>query len=150
MVQSKKIIIVDIDGTLSDPSHRLKFIEDAKKDWDSFYEAMDKDKPVAEICDMVYTLSKENIIVISTGRPDNYKKLTEEWLHKQNIPYQQIFMRKAGDFRPDDVVKEELLREIKRYYLSHQIAYAIEDRTRVVQMYRKNGIICLQVKDGDY
>lgn len=34
---SIKYVIVDIDGTVADLSHRIHFIEGEKKDWDSFY-----------------------------------------------------------------------------------------------------------------
>ena len=38
-------IIVDIDGTIADCSHRLHYIKGEKKDWNSFFKAAGKDKP---------------------------------------------------------------------------------------------------------
>lgn len=39
---SIKYVIVDIDGTVADLSHRIHFIEGEKKDWDSFYNNVEK------------------------------------------------------------------------------------------------------------
>ena len=43
-------IIFDIDGTILDISHRVKFALQNPKDWKSFYSNMDADQPIEEIC----------------------------------------------------------------------------------------------------
>lgn len=57
-------------------------------------------------------------------------------------------MRNDDDNRHDYLVKSELadkyVTDIKN------IAFALEDRTRVCQMWRDRGITCFQVKKGDY
>lgn len=86
-------------------------------------------------------------IIYLTGRPDNYRAQTEAWLsaHGQLSP---LFMRKAGDHRTDDVVKKEIYeREIAPFYA---IAFALEDRSRVVALWRSLGIPCFQVADGEF
>lgn len=57
-------------------------------------------------------------------------------------------MRSNKDRRPDYVTKLELL---SRYFppLS-DIAFVLEDRKSVVDAFRKNGLTCLQVSDGDF
>lgn len=51
-------------------------------------------------------------------------------------------MRSANDARSDDIVKHEIAQQIaKDWYI-----YAVfDDRNRVVDMWRKAGIRCLQV-----
>jgi len=40
-----KTVIFDIDGTLSDNSHRQHFLEQKHKDWEGFFKECEKDKP---------------------------------------------------------------------------------------------------------
>ena len=67
-------IIFDIDGTLSDPSERLHFLE--KKDWDGFYNACMNDTPVHHVIYLLQELSKNHSIYILTGRPEKIKDKT--------------------------------------------------------------------------
>jgi beta-phosphoglucomutase-like phosphatase (HAD superfamily) len=62
--------------------------------------------------------------------------------------FEAIYMRADGDFRQDYVIKEEILdRDILPNY-SPQMAF--DDRNRVVEMWRRRGIPCLQVASGDF
>ena len=62
-------------------------------------------------------------------------------------PLWMLLMRKVGDNRPDDVIKQELLDAIKHRY---NIIAAFDDRDKVVQMWRNNNIACFQVAPGDF
>jgi hypothetical protein len=59
-------------------------------------------------------------------------------------------MRKAGDYRPDVEVKQEWLDEWLKHHTKEEIGGVFEDRKQVVDMWRKNGITCYQVAEGDY
>ena len=54
-------------------------------------------------------------------------------------------MRAAGDYRADDIVKRELLATIRADGFEPVIA--IDNRQRVVDMWREEGLICLQAAD---
>jgi phosphatidate phosphatase APP1 len=141
----KKTIIVDIDGTLADIAHRRHHIEGNRKRWDKFFQAMDKDLPIPEVAAKVRLLSQDHTIILVSGRPDDYRPMTEDWLKKHKIPYQQLFMRKSGDFRPDDIVKQEILhQDLKK----EEIKLVIDDRPRVIRMWRENGLEVEDVGDG--
>ncbi len=152
----KNFIIFDIDGTLANISHRLHFIQGEKKDWESFYSAMDKDQPIYEITLLLRLLilttmtDTEYKVVFVTGRPEKYREKTMKWLdnivHIENLN-ERLFMRKDGDHRQDYVVKREIVGKLRE---QGSIRMAFEDRDQVVQMYRSLGIRCLQVVDGDY
>lgn len=76
------MIVFDIDGTLSIPGDRLKYIQQPKKDWDSFYDHVGGDKvnePIAKICTV---FSRVNGIEVNfvTGRPERCRKATWDWL----------------------------------------------------------------------
>lgn len=151
--------IFDIDGTLSDCSHRISHIvqDDVDqflgvsfyKDYDKFNELLINDNPfqnVVDLCRLLYQSGEEIILV--TGRSDKYAQLTQEWLAKNLVSYSLLYMRKEGDKRPDYVVKREIYFEY--IYDRYEVKGVFEDRKRVVQMWRSLGITCHQVQEGDY
>lgn len=142
-----KCIIVDIDGTLSDLTHRLHYIQQDKKDWDSFFANVKDDAVHGHIVDIVNLLGAKYEVILCSGRPERCRKDTLEWLRANYIRWDSLLMRKDGDHREDYLVKQELLEEIMIDYIP--IA-AIDDRTQVVDMWRRNGVPCLQCADGDF
>jgi hypothetical protein len=74
--------------------------------------------------------------------------VTEEWLAKYGIPYDALYMRKDGDYRRDSVFKQELLDNIRKGG-EDIIERVYDDRNQVVDMWRANGIDCIQVVPRD-
>jgi len=141
-------IIVDIDGTLADITHRLHFVQKAPKNWKAFFNAMDRDTPIPSTVGVVQSMwTMGHRILITTGRPASYEPMTVGWLREHRIRYDHMFMRAAGDTRPDDVVKRDILRHIRRDY---EPDLAIDDRDRVVDMWRQHGVPCWQVAPGGF
>lgn len=142
-----KTVIVDIDGTLADCEHRRHFLNKRPVDWNSFFGAMDNDpliEPVAEILDALDN-GDWNVILCS-GRPDSYREVTVQWLMDHFIPYNELHMRAAGDHRSDVIVKREMLQSFRARDLD--IRFVIDDRKSVVDMWRDEGLICLQAAPG--
>ena len=54
----------------------------------------------------------------------------------------------ANDRRADDIVKGELLARMRADHFKPGLA--IDDRRRVVDMWRSEGIVCAQVAEGDF
>ncbi|MBM6928154.1 HAD family acid phosphatase [Parasutterella secunda] len=156
----KRAIIFDIDGTLADCSHRRHFVEGEKKDWDAFYSEMVNDTPkeaIVFLCkavlDWLYRSSTTDKlkVFIFTGRPENYRQQTEEWLHKTlgwHTLLTNLYMRPAGDYRPDYQVKQEMLDKLKAE--GYEVLFTVDDRKQVVDMWRRNGVTCLQCAEGDF
>jgi phosphoglycolate phosphatase-like HAD superfamily hydrolase len=144
------IVIFDIDGTLADCEHRRHFVTGEEKDWDSFFSNCIEDEPVRPIVAVFDALQAlGHTVIVVTGRDEERSgELTREWLRLNNIDPEAIFFRKAGDFRPDYEVKEEVLAQIRKEYGDPQLVF--EDRKCVVDMWRRNGIICCQVAEGDF
>ena len=146
----KTAIIFDMDGTIALIDHRLHHIQKEPKDWDSFYDAMVDDRPN----EMVINTFNSLIIhgrysgLICTGRPEDYRAVTEGWLEQQDARYQGIYMRSSGDHRPDVIVKRELLTQMRND--GYIPVLACEDRDSVVAMWRKEGLVCLQAAPGDF
>ena len=158
-----KAIICDLDGTLADCSHRLHHIQGEKKDWKSF-NALVAGDTVNDWCrEIVLSLAGKYTILFTTGRMGTPKTRQEtiEWIQRNVFPGDVfcgwklfffcdwlLFARPAKDYRPDWEVKQEMyLKEIKRKY---DILFCIDDRQQVVDMWRKNGLVCLQCAKGDY
>lgn len=141
--------IFDIDGTIADLSHRLPHIQKEPKDWPSFFAAVPDDKPIHHIIKLAIDLELAGAaIVYVSGRSDECRKATETWLQQHALPDGRVFMRKAGDHRPDHQVKVELLEQLRAE--GHKPVMAFDDRNQVVKMWRELGIPCAQVADGDF
>jgi hypothetical protein len=57
-------------------------------------------------------------------------------------------MRARGDGRPDEIVKKELYR--KRVAPRWKVTAVLDDRDKVVRMWRRIGLTVLQVAEGDF
>jgi len=149
-------VIVDIDGTIANIEHRRRFVrpdkplvegEKFKKDWNGFFSTMHEDKPNGWCVSLVNLLSKQYSIVFCSGRPDNYKNITEIWLDGY-VKYDNLFMRPRNDSRKDSVTKEIILDfEILPRYVPY---FMIDDRQQVVDLWRSRGYVCLQCDKGDF
>ena len=64
------------------------------------------------------------------------------------IQYDAMYLRDDGDFRPDDIVKAELLGKIITDGYDPTVAF--DDRNQVVNKWRELGIHCYQVRTGDF
>lgn len=144
-------IICDLDGTLCNVEHRLHFVrkpKEEKKDWAGFFRGIEGDSINAWCKEILAFSGSRYRIVLCSGRPDNYKRETTNWLAKYGIVYDDLFMRLRNDSRQDNITKEVILDfEILTRYTPH---YMIDDRQQVVDMWRKRGYTCLQCAHGDF
>lgn len=149
---SKKIIIVDIDGTISKVGDRIKYLEQDPKDWDAFYAACGEDDPKWDIIYLVTGLISQGFeIVFCTGRRESVRNITQVWLNHKFLRHfhaDELLMRHDGDFRHDTIVKPELL--IEAGISTDRIFMVLEDRNSMVAKWREMGLTCLQVADGDF
>ena len=144
-----KAIVVDIDGTMANVNHRLHHIHKENKDWNSFHSESENDKINLWCKELVSAMHLLNYkILFLTGRDDQYFDITKAWLGKHQIPFDDIFMRKNGDFRHDTIIKRELYESFIKD--THDVLFVIEDRASVVDMWRQLGITCLQCDVGDF
>jgi len=138
------IVVFDLDGTLADISHRLCFIKYPPKDWETFFARVNLDKPKQPIIDLTHRFHQcGDTVIICSGRRSECREATEEWLKTHNVKYSELLMREIDDRRSDVDVKKEMLEYIKQKY-GQMPDLAIDDRQRVVDFWRSQGIICLQ------
>jgi hypothetical protein len=143
-----KTVIVDIDGTLADCRHRLHHVlPGARRNWNAFFAAMSDDSLIHPVADVVRQLAVESKVVLCSGRPEDYRPATEAWLDAYGVPRDALYMRPAGDTRPDHVVKAQILDGIRAD--GYEPFIVIDDRQSVVDMWRENGLVCLQAAPSD-
>lgn len=148
-----KTIICDLDGTLCNTDHRKHFMEQKPKDWNSFYAGIPNDTINRWCYDILWRFNSGKAVncmdvILVSGRPEKYRSVTEEWLLKHDVLCSGLFMRKDGDFRDDAIVKKEIYEQhIEPFY---DVLFCIDDRQRVVDMWREQGLVCLQCAKGDF
>lgn len=144
----KKTIIFDIDGTLANLDHRLHLVNGPKKDWPEFLARVKDDLPIEQTIFLnnllnEYTLKYDEFdIVLSSGRSENERKDTEEWLAENGVYYDKLYMRAAGDTRADYVVKLEMLAQMRADGREPWLVF--DDRESVVAAWREAGLFVLQ------
>ena len=136
-------VVFDLDGTLADIRHRVHFVRGARRpDWGAFFAACADDLPVPHVIETFKAhLDAGHRVRVWSARSDVVRADTEQWLSDHGIdPCFLQHMRAVGDNTPDV--------ELKRFWLSQEderpdLIY--DDRQRVVEMWRSEGIPCFQV-----
>lgn len=149
-MSSEEWVIFDIDGTLANIVHRLHHIGKEKPDWDAFNSEMAADVPKEDILVLheMCTNSGYNIAIV-TGRFDDYEEDTRVWLHENNITFHELHMRPSGNYSHDFLIKERIFLD-QFVAKDRKIRFVVDDRDQVVEMWRANGVTCLQCQKGDY
>jgi predicted secreted acid phosphatase len=143
----EEIVIFDIDGTLADVSGRVHHLNKKPKDWDAFFQGISQDKAIHSMVRLCNILYKAGIkILLCSGRSEQYRPETVEWLARQGVKYHELFLRCDKDKRSDAVVKREMLAGLER----SKILFVVEDRKGVVEMWRSEGLVCLQCAPGEF
>lgn len=139
-INKENCIIVDIDGTLCCHAGRSPY------DWSRVGE----DVPNKMLIKLIRVLSSAYKIIVVSGREGTEECITKtrKWLDEYlSIPY-ALYMRKEKDMRHDEVIKKEIYeRQIKPKY---NVIAVFDDRDRVCDFWRSEGLLCNQVYYGDF
>lgn len=136
-----KCIVVDIDGTISDSSHRNPY------DTSLCY----ADTKITNVVDLVQRERYNGInVVFLSARCERYRDVTETWL-KQNLSIStpELYLKpdkKESD--PDFLFKSYCIEQIisKKY----NILYCLDDRPNVCHILRKMGLTVFQLSDEEF
>jgi FMN phosphatase YigB (HAD superfamily) len=144
---SAEIVIFDIDGTLADVSERIHHLKKKPKNWAGFFAGIAQDKAISSmvrLCNLLYAADIK--IILCSGRNEKHRAETVVWLAQQGVNYHELLLRQNGDRRSDVVVKRELLAQLDK----SRVLFVVEDRSRVVEMWRAEGLVCLQCAPGEF
>lgn len=139
-------IIVDMDATLClNTSGRPFYGEGAA-------EGMLTDEPIYPILELVRSYCNETdaTLIILTGREDTpeIREATKNWLDTNWLHPTFILMRPKNSFVSGPKCKQKLYEDnIKGKY---NVTFVLEDNTKCVEMWREQGLICLQPNEGKF
>ena len=149
----KNTIIFDLDGTLADINARriLATKSNGKLDWNKFFDPdnIKLDVPNDHVVKMAQLFADDGFnIVIFSGRSDGTINTTKSWLVRNKIPFHRLVMRdKDRLFMPDDQLKKQFLDE---HLDIDDVFLVVDDRQKVVDMWRSLGLKVFQVADGNF
>lgn len=154
----KDTVIFDLDGTLAliDDRRALATKDNGKMNWDVFFDPVNinLDLPNDSVIKMAQLLDSQGFkIVIFSGRSKATKDTTKDWLNKFNVPFSILKMRPTGGnfkFMADDKLKKMWLDDLFPGDSKQRILTVFDDRQKVVDMWRSNGIDCFQVAPGNF
>ena len=170
-------VVFDIDGTLSNPGHRLHFIQpeaDEKKNWDGFYAACGDDTPIPQTVKLCQELILAgHTVEFWTGRREAERDTTVEWLNK-HVVSREIYLNLLAHhdewdqylsqviylsltetsgslkMRKDGDRRPDYIIKMEFIDWDHPPDIIFEDRSRVVRTYRERGLTVFQVAEGDF
>ena len=165
----KNTVIFDLDGTLAIiDARRAKSLSNDKMDWDVFFdpENISLDKPNLPVIKMAQLFAEDGFrIVIFSGRNDRSFFTTKSWLTRNRVPFDLLVMRpdkfqsdswpiakgnpatKEMRWMPDEILKKEML---DTFINMDEVFLVVDDRNKVVKMWRDLGLNTFQVAPGDF
>lgn len=140
-----KAIIVDIDGTVA--------LHNGRSPYD--YTKVSEDLPNRGVIEVIEEIVDTDLdswqVIFLSGREGTAQchRDTIAWIEKHVFVNRfLLFMRQEDDDRDDTIVKAELFDKHVRH--NWNVVAVLDDRNKVVRMWRKLGLTCLQVADGAF
>ena len=141
-------VIFDLDGVLSDASHRQQFLREDPPDWRNCNGRAHADPPIVAGLVFAASIAVEQRLVISTARPLTSADMTREWLSDHEVRHDLLILRPEGDRRSSPDMKRAQLHELRAR--GADIRFAVDDYVPNVEMYRSEGIVGLYMHSGYY
>jgi len=150
-----KAVVIDLDGTLCDSSHRDHHARNGE--WEEFHSRLAGDEPHPDVLWLVQAFAEaEDIELVGcTGRNESHRIATERWLMDHGALLDIVLMRPDYDYRAEHEVKIELVKDwhnatepATNRRAQDRVAFVLEDREKAVEGWRAAGFNCWQVR-GD-
>ena len=150
----KKTIIFDLDGTLAliDKRRELARKPNGKIDFKILHDPSNihLDEPNPPVVRIAQMFAEQGFkIVIFSGRSDKTATATLSWLSRNKVPFKKLVMRphKTMGFVPDEILKKDML---DKHLNIDDVFLVVDDRQKVVDMWRNLGLTVFQVAPGDF
>tara|TARA_Y100000114_G_scaffold91632_1_gene85117 strand:+ start:139 stop:594 length:456 start_codon:yes stop_codon:yes gene_type:complete len=150
----KNTIIFDLDGTLAliDKRREVSTKPNGRLDWGKFFNSTNikLDEPNLPVIKTAQLFSEQGFnIVILSGRSNKTETATRSWLSKNKVPFNKLIMRNSetDHFTPDWVLKKNMLDENLDI---NDVFLVVDDRDRVVKLWRSLGLTTFQVAEGNF
>jgi hypothetical protein len=142
-------IVFDVDGTLCDVRQIRHYVEpitgesEFRANFDRFHAESIRCPAHQSVMNVLARARTAKFkILIVTGREAKWSFLTSLWLAEKGIKPERVYMRQKGDFRPDHVIKQEILTQIEKKY---RVCLAVDDREDIIAVWSDSGIPTLKV-----
>jgi len=146
---SHGVVVFDIDGVLVDSSQRYNHCQSITKSrrefWQCFFDCslLHMDKPNKRLIQLARAFKNLGWrVVILTGRVETMRDCTIGELRQFGVPFDEVIMRKNGDFRKAGEYKRDVVRGLGGFY-ARVIAY--DDDPSVVGTLRGLGVVVVPV-----
>ncbi len=140
-------VIFDMDGVLVDSSQRYDYCKSITKTrrefWNCFFNCslLHLDRPNERLVQLARAFKSLGWrVIILTGRTEAMRECTEEELRRFGIPFDEVVMRKNGDFRRAGEYKGDVVRGLVGAF-DRVIAY--DDDPGVINALRGLGVIAV-------
>jgi len=132
------------------PISMLKLIPD----WDAFHAACVDDTPIMPTLTLLDTLADSHPVSppdvqVWSGRMNTVFDETSSWFDHHIGWCPPLRMRPARDYTLDEQLKERWLHALSPEDRA-RLVMVFDDRQRVVNMWRRNGVVCAQVAPGAF
>ncbi len=148
IAKGEEIVIFDLDGVISDASHRQHFLEKEDKDWSGFFAACPNDPPIPSGVELTNLLSNIKSIIILTARPVSVQAQTINWLKKYGIAWKALIMKSVEDPNLSSEMKLLALEEIRGANLKPILIF--DDDPRNIAMFKEQEIPTMSIYSGYY
>lgn len=150
-IQSKNVVIVDIDGTLAVNNHladeHLRK-PNQKKDFAAFYNSSATADINESVLELTRELRKQGLTLFAlTGRSDDHVHPTIELLRRADAPLSRVIMAREGDYRGDHDTKKDSVAKLEEE--GFRIVHAIDDRPTSIEVWRNHGVLVSEVPYGE-
>ena len=145
------MVVFDLDGVISDASHRQYFLRGTHKDWKGFYWASAQDPPIDSGLALTASVDDDHTVAILTARPGYLTGVTKDWLAANEVRHDLLILRPRrgrGSQGPSATFKRYELNRLRA--AGHDVVVAIDDDERVIEMYRAEGVTALYLHSGYY
>ena len=146
--KGNEVIIFDLDGVISDASHRQHFIKQTNKDWEGFFSSCSQDPLIPAGAKLINLISEFKSVIILTARPESVQAKTIDWLKKKEIAWNALIMRADQDPELSSEMKYLALKEIRGAGLKPILVF--DDDPRNIGMFDREGIPTILVFSGYY
>ena len=146
--EGSEVVIFDLDGVISDASHRQHFLKTGEKDWDGFFSACTEDPPILSGVTLINLISKSKGVIILTARPVTIHIETLEWLNNHDVSWNAMIMRSKQDHLGSAEMKLSAINEILAANLNPILVF--DDDPKNITMFKEQGIPAVSVHSGYY
>ena len=134
-----KKIMVELDGVLSDNTHRL----DYRGDYDHYQYLFEGDSVNEKLLEILSALSDTHEITVFTMMPERMRTEVESWLADNDVPCEELVMRPDTDYTKESDLRLEFVADA--FAGSAECAGIIITNEKATEQLREQGYFVMQI-----